>query len=68
MACIAMFRQFSVTSVTMYHRMCNSESGTIAATMEIVGLYFDLEAREKVSLPAAGKDRLDGFLVAPDAG
>jgi acyl-CoA thioesterase FadM len=52
----------------MYHRMCNSESGTIAATMEIVGLYFDLEARAKVSLPAAEKARLGGFLVEPDAG
>jgi acyl-CoA thioester hydrolase len=60
--------RIGTTSVTARHQMRNSESGALAATMEIVGLYFDLEAREKVPLPAADKARLGGFLVEPDAG
>lgn len=51
------------TSVTVLHRMLNSESGEPAATLETVMLYFDLEARQKVPLPDADKARLAELLV-----
>ena len=46
--------------------MFNSESGGLAATLENVMLYFDLEAREKLALPEADKERLAEFLVDDD--
>ena len=56
--------RLGTTSVTAYHRMLNSESGDLAATLENVMLYFDLEARQKIPLPDADKARLQTFLVA----
>ena len=46
--------------------MFNSESGELAATLENVMLYFDLEARQKLTLPEADKARLADFLVEDD--
>ncbi len=54
------------TSITAYHRMLNSETGELAATLTNVMLYFDLEARQKIVLPEEDKARLQEFLVEPD--
>lgn len=51
------------TSLTVHHRMFNSESGELAATLETVMLYFDLKARTKLPLPEEDKARLQAFLV-----
>ena len=59
-------RRIGNTSITVLHRMFNSETGEPAATLENVMLYFDLEAREKLALPEADKARLAEFLVEDD--
>ncbi len=51
------------TSVTVLHRMLNSETGELAATLENVMLYFDLEARRKVPLPEEDRVRMAAFLI-----
>ena len=56
------------TSLTVLHRMRNSESGELAATLENVMLYFDLAARCKLPLPEADRARMASFLVeTPEA-
>ncbi len=55
--------RIDTTSLAIHHRMFNSETGKLAATLEAVMLYFDLKARKKLPLPEADKARLAGFLV-----
>ena len=59
--------RIGTTSITSIHRMRNSETGELAATLENVMLYFDLAARKKVALAEADKARLQAFLVEPDS-
>ena len=51
-------------SVTQRHRMLNSETGVLAATTEIVSVYFDMETRKSLPLPNPMREDLDAFLVA----
>ncbi len=55
--------RIGTTSIVAYHQLFNSETGALSATNENVMLYFDLEARQKVALPEADRDRLQGFLL-----
>ncbi len=59
-------RKIGNTSITVLHRMLNSETGEPAATLENVMLYFDLEAREKVALALEDRERMTKFLVESD--
>ncbi len=54
------------SSLGTYYRMRNAESGDIAATLESTTVYFDLEARSKVSLPESTRERLRAFIVEKD--
>ncbi len=38
-------------SVTALHRMVNTETGNLAATSEIVSVYFDLRTRKSLAIP-----------------
>ena len=60
-------RRIGNTSLVLHHRMLNSETGELAATLEAVMLYFDLTARSKLPLPAEDKARLAQFLVEETA-
>jgi acyl-CoA thioester hydrolase len=44
------------TSIRFVHRMYDSETGAEVATTELVGVYFDLERRSAVELPALVRD------------
>lgn len=46
-------------SVTHLHRMRNVETGVLAATSEIVSVYFHLERRESLPIPADLRARLE---------
>lgn len=51
------------SSLTAYYRMKDPESDEIAATLESVSVYFDLNAREKIALADDQRERLKAFLV-----
>ena len=51
-------------SITQHHRMLNTETGVLAATSEIVSVYFDLETRNSLAMPDAMRESLDPFVVA----
>jgi acyl-CoA thioester hydrolase len=50
-------------SITQYHKMRNTETGALAATSEIVSVYFDLESRTSLEIPDEVRDKLGAFLV-----
>jgi acyl-CoA thioester hydrolase len=52
------------TSVISFNRMLETETGRLAATSEKVTVYFDLEARQKTSLPLHLKADMETRLVA----
>ncbi|HZD26598.1 MAG TPA: thioesterase family protein [Alphaproteobacteria bacterium] len=54
-------------SITGLHRMTNTETGDIAATTEIVMVYFDLKARQSLPLTDELRAKCQQFLVDPDS-
>lgn len=50
-------------SVTCLHRMKNVETGALAATSEIVSVYFHLQRREGLAIPADLRARLEAHLA-----
>jgi acyl-CoA thioester hydrolase len=52
-------------SMTCMHKMTNTETGLLAATTEIVMVYFDLKARESRPIPEELKGKANEFLVDP---
>ena len=50
-------------SLTAIHTMRDAETGELAATSEKVTVYFDLEARRSVSLPADLREAMAAHLV-----
>ncbi len=55
------------TSVVSFNRMRDTETGDVAATSEKVTVYFDLEARRKIPLPADLRAVMEGRLVERDS-
>ena len=54
-------------SVTVLHRMINTETGVLAATMEAVSVYFDLRKRTSLPIPDPIRERIAKLLVeVPD--
>ena len=51
------------TSLTFRHRMKNAETGELAATQEVVTIYFDLAARKPVPLREDTLDLIDSLLI-----
>lgn len=51
------------TSLTMLHRMKNSETGELAATMEVITIHFDLAARKAVPLREDTIELIDSLLI-----
>ena len=58
--------RFGTKSLTVLHRMTNTETGKLAATTEVVLVYFDLEARKSIPLTDELKARMSAYLVDPD--
>lgn len=50
-------------SVTARHRMWNTETGDLAATSEIVGVYFDLGTRQSIPIPDTVRERMAPLLA-----
>jgi len=54
-------------SLTCLHRMTNTETDLIAATNEVVMVYFDLKERRSLPLPDDLKARAQTFVVDPES-
>ena len=50
-------------SAVAMHRMTNTETDLLAATTEIVLVYFDLNKRESIAIPEMLKQRMAPYLV-----
>ena len=53
-------------SLNIRHRMINTETGDLAATTEIVMVYFDLATRKSIPLTEALKEGMSPYLADPD--
>ena len=53
-------------SFTCSYRMRNIETGDLAATTEIVSVYFNLVTRASMAIPGRLRERLEGFLVTDE--
>ena len=51
-------------SITAHHTMRDAETGVIAATSEKITVYFDLEARQAVSLPDDMREAMEKLMTA----
>ena len=52
-------------SMTLLHRMRNTESGEVAATSEVVGVHFDLKSRSSMAIPDEVRERMQAYLLDP---
>lgn len=50
-------------SLTCIHRMLNTETEVLAATTEIVAVYFDLKQRSSLPVPDDLRRRAEAFLL-----
>jgi acyl-CoA thioester hydrolase len=50
-------------SLTLLHRMTNTETGDIAATNEVVAVYFDLKTRKSKEIPDDLRTKASEHLV-----
>lgn len=55
---------FDDKRIRFFNRMFHAEEGFLAATMESLSLYVDLERRRVTTLPAAIQERLGAVLAA----
>jgi len=53
-------------SATVLHRMTNTETELLAATTEIVAVYFDLSTRTSLAIPDDLRTRMSAYLVEPE--
>lgn len=51
-------------SVTILHRMLNTETRALAATSEVVSVYFDLKQRKSLPIPDRIRERLQPYVVS----
>jgi acyl-CoA thioester hydrolase len=56
-------RELGKKSIQFTHRMYDSENGELVATTELVGVYFDTEARTSVALPESVYERAKELLA-----
>ena len=59
-------RRLGTKSMTLYQRMINTETGTLAATTEITMVYFDLNARKSVVIPDGLRESIAKVIVEED--
>ena len=52
--------------MTAKHRMLNVETGDLAATSEIVSVYFSLETRQSLAIPDDVRAKMEPFLVTEE--
>ena len=52
-------------SLTLRHRMTNTETGDLAATLEVVAVYFDLGTRRSMPLTDELQEGMARYLVDP---
>lgn len=55
-------------SANLLHRMTNTETTLLAATSEVVMVYFDLKTRSSKPIPDELRTRMAPYLVGRDAG
>ncbi|GJL87401.1 MAG: thioesterase [Minwuia thermotolerans] len=53
------------TSLVGMHRMTNTETGALAATLEVTTIHFDLEARKSMPLREDTWPLIDALIVEP---
>jgi acyl-CoA thioester hydrolase len=58
--------KLGTSSVRFLHRMFDSETNEVVATTELVGVYFDIEARRPASLPDFVRDRAADLVLGAD--
>ncbi len=51
------------TSMTVLHRMRNSDTGELAATSEKITVFFDVEKRTKLPFPEGMRQKMNDMLV-----
>lgn len=56
------FTRIGTKSVTFLHRMFNCKTEVLAATSEIVEVYFDLDSRTSAPIPDDLKEKITPFL------
>jgi acyl-CoA thioester hydrolase len=54
-------RELGTKSIHFTHRMYDSENGELVATTDLVGVYFDMEARTPAVLPDLVRERARGL-------
>lgn len=55
------------SSLAMFQKMINTETGEVAATTEITTVYFDLVARKSMPIPGHLKEGLEKLMVEKDS-
>lgn len=53
------------SSIVTLHRLCNAETGALAATAETTTVHFDLQARKSVPLRPGTLPLIDALVVDP---
>lgn len=53
-------------SMTCLHRMINTETELLAATTEIIMVYFDLKARQSLAIPEELKTKAQSLLLSEE--
>ena len=59
------FTRLGTKSLTFLHRLINCKTGVLAATSEIVEVYFDLKTRTSVPIPDELREKIAQHLVDP---
>ena len=59
-------RRLGTKSMTLFQRMINIETDTLAATTEITTVYFDLETRQSLPIPDDLRASISKILVQED--
>jgi acyl-CoA thioester hydrolase len=57
------FTRIGTKSVTFLHKMFNCRTGALAATSEVVEVYFDLEARTSLPIPDGLRAKIEPRVV-----
>lgn len=58
------FVKLGTKSVTYRQRLIDAENGELYANQQVVEVFFDLETRKSVAMPAAFREKIAAALVA----